>query len=74
MLGPFDSPPFDLYISPCMTRPKSGSEVRRTIVELRWPKGHLVNDGITNKAKGRKYSVNGLVACKVTHLGKPPIN
>ena len=33
-----------------MTRPKSGSEVRRTIVDLSWPKSHSVNDGISNKA------------------------
>ena len=48
LLGPFDSPPFDLHISPFMTSPKSGSEVR-TIVDLSWPKGDSVNDGISNK-------------------------
>ena len=49
LLGPFDNPPFDLLISPFMTRPKSGSEVRRTIVDLSCPKGYSVNDGISNK-------------------------
>ena len=32
-----------------MTRPKSGSDIRRTIVDLSWHKGHSVDDGISNK-------------------------
>ena len=34
LLGLFHSPPFSLPISPSMIRPKSGSEVRRTILDL----------------------------------------
>ena len=49
LLGPFGHPPFDLHMSSFMTRPKSGSEFRRTIVDLSWSKGYSVNDGISNK-------------------------
>ena len=48
LLGPLDHPPLNIHISPFMTRPKSGFEVRRTIVDLSWPKGHSVNDGVSN--------------------------
>ena len=30
-----------------MTREKSGSDKRRTIIDLSWPKGLSVNDGVT---------------------------
>ena len=50
LLGLFDSPPFDYHISPFITRPKSGSEVRKTFVDFSWPKGHSINDGVSNKA------------------------
>ena len=46
ILGPFNCPPISLHISPFMTRPKADSAVRRTIVDLNWPKGHSVNDGV----------------------------
>ena len=29
-----------------MTRPKADSDVRRTIIDLSWPKGQAVNDGV----------------------------
>ena len=33
-LGSFDSPPFDLHISPFMAKPKSVCDLRRAIVDL----------------------------------------
>ena len=47
ILGPFPSPPFPIHVSPFMTREKSGSDKRRTIIDLSWPKGLSVNDGVT---------------------------
>ena len=47
ILGPFQTPPFDLHISPFMTREKMGSSNRRTIIDLSWPKGLSVNDGVS---------------------------
>ena len=46
MLGPFDQKPLPLHISPFMTREKPDSEVRRTIVDLSWPKNFSVNAGV----------------------------
>ena len=46
MLGPLDSKPFDVHISPFMTRAKSDSESRRTIMDLSFPKGLSINDGV----------------------------
>ena len=46
IMGPFKTPPIPLHISPFMTRPKSDSNTRRTIIDLSWPKGHSVNDGV----------------------------
>jgi len=47
MLGPFSAPPFQQYhVSPLMTRPKKDSEERRVIVDLSFPTGSSVNDGI----------------------------
>ena len=46
MLGPFDHKPLNLHISPFMTREKADSHLRRTIVDLSWPKGQSVNSGI----------------------------
>ena len=47
MLGPFSAPPFDYcHISPLMTRPKKDSTDRRVIVDLSFPRGTSVNDGI----------------------------
>ena len=48
MLGPFDTPHFNLHISPFMTREKAGSNTRRTIIDLSWPKGLSVNDGVSS--------------------------
>ena len=48
MLGPFDTPPFNLHISPFMTREKAGLDTRRTIIDLSCPKGLSVNDGVSS--------------------------
>ena len=36
--GPLDSPPFPLHVSPFITSEKSGSDKRRTIIDLSRPK------------------------------------
>ena len=46
MLGPFDQKTIPLHISPFMTKEKPESEVRRTIVDLSWPKKFSVNAGV----------------------------
>ena len=46
MLGPFQSKPIDLHVSPFMTREKPDSSVRRTIVDLSWPEFYSVNAGV----------------------------
>ena len=47
ILGPFKSHPVqDAHFSPFMTREKSGSDKRHVIVDLSWPRGASVNDGV----------------------------
>ena len=46
ILGPFDYPPIKMHVSPFMTREKSGSDSRRAIIDLSFPKGLSVNDGV----------------------------
>ena len=47
LLGPFGGPPVDrFHMSPLMTRHKRDSEHRRVILDLSWPHGAAVNDGI----------------------------
>ena len=47
ILGPFDAPPIkNLHISPFMTRPKPSSDHRRVIIDLSFPKGQSVNQGV----------------------------
>ena len=44
---PFAGPPVEgLQLSPLMTRPKKDSRYRRVIIDLSWPKGAAVNDGV----------------------------
>ena len=48
LLGPFRGPPTNAcHFSPLMTRPKKGSVFRRVIIDLSWPQGRSVNDGIS---------------------------
>ena len=47
IVGPFDENPIvGSHISPIMTRPKPNSDTRRVIIDLSWPKGESVNDGV----------------------------
>ena len=48
IIGPFPSPPFDLpcAVSPLNSVPKKDSQKRRVIVDLSYPRGTLVNDGL----------------------------
>lgn len=48
VLGPFKQTPFHPWMrfSPIMTRPKRDSDQRRVILDLSYPKGKAVNDGI----------------------------
>ena len=48
LLGPFAGPPANTcHFSPLMTRIKKDSRFRRVIIDLSWPKGRSVNDGIS---------------------------
>ena len=48
LLGPFAGPPANTcHYSPLMTRPKKDSKFRRVIIDLSWPRGCSVNDGIS---------------------------
>ena len=48
ILGPFKDPPISpLHISPFLTREKQGSQNRRVIIDLSFPKGHAVNSNIS---------------------------
>ena len=48
LLGPFDSPPFSPWtqISPLLTRDKPDGSGKRVIIDLSFPPGSSVNDGI----------------------------
>ena len=50
IIGPFNSPPIPIHISPLMTRDKQDSMKKRTIMDLSWPRGLSVNQGV-NKDK-----------------------
>ena len=47
LMGPFARPPVrPLHISPLMTKPKKNSKYRRVIMDLSWPAGGSVNEGV----------------------------
>ena len=47
LAGPFQGPPvLGFHVSPLMTRAKKDAAHRRVIMDLSWPKGGSVNDGI----------------------------
>ena len=48
MLGPLDSKPFDIHISPFMTSEKLDSNSKSTIMDLRFPKCVSVNEEVLN--------------------------
>ena len=46
ILGPFDEYPFPCHVSPFLTREKPNSANRRVILDLSFPVGQSVNDGV----------------------------
>ena len=46
IIGPFDTVPYNLHLSPLMTRAKQDSDKKRTIMDLSWPPGQSVNAGV----------------------------
>ena len=47
LVGPFPGPPVtNFHTSPLMTKPKKDAAHRRVIMDLSWPKGAAINDGI----------------------------
>ena len=52
MLGPFSHPPFQTWyqVSPLMTRDKPDGSGKRVIIDLSFPEGKSVNDGICKTA------------------------
>ena len=76
IVGPFDNVPIhNCHISPFMTRPKANSDTRRVIIDLSWPKGYSVNDGVDKNAyMGTDFhltfpTIDDLTA-ELTKLGK----
>jgi len=74
LLGPFSAPPFlQCHISPLMTRPKKDSQDRRVIVDLSFPHGTSVNDGIPREHylgdcyKLQYPGVDNLVSLVIAH-------
>ena len=47
ILGPFTQPPFSVHVSPLMVRDKQDSDQKRMIMDLSWPKGLSLNNGVT---------------------------
>ena len=47
LIGPFDGPTVaPTHVSPLMTKPKKDSPHRRVIMDLSWPDGASINDGV----------------------------
>lgn len=78
LVGPFSDHPFTPWtrISPLMTRPKKDSAKRRVIVDMSFPEGSAVNDGINISSiygSDTTYtlpSINNLTT-KLQTIGKP---
>ena len=59
IVGPFQHLPLSFHVSPLMTRDKQDSDKKRTIMDLSWPKGYSVNDGVSKeKYMGTAYSLH----------------
>ena len=59
IIGPFMEPPFPIHISPLMTRDKQDSIQKRTIMDLSWPKGLSINNGVDkNTYLSTQYLLN----------------
>ena len=46
ILGPFHKKPIHMHKSPLLVRDKQNSTAKRTIMDLSWPKGASVNNGV----------------------------
>ena len=59
ILGPFDTKPIDMHVSPLLVRDKQNSTSKRTIMDLSWPKGASVNNGVAKDTYlGTPYELN----------------
>ena len=59
MLGPFNTKPIPLHVSPLMVRDKQDSNKKRTIMDLSWPKGASVNASVQKDIYlGTQYALN----------------
>ena len=47
ILGPFSDKPIDMHISPLLVKDKQNSSTKRTIMDLSWPKGASVSNGVS---------------------------
>ena len=47
LAGPFDDQSLALHIYPLMSKDKVGSNSKHTIIDLSWPKGLSINDGVS---------------------------
>ena len=66
MIGPFDHKPCNLHISQFMTRDKANSDTRCTIMDLSWPKGQGVNDGVSKDTYlGTHFEMHYLTVDKI---------
>ena len=64
ILGPFDSYPFPCHVSPFLTREKHNSANRHVILDLSFPVGQSVNDGVAKDKYLNTYF----------HLNYPSVN
>ena len=59
ILGPFDKKPIDMHVSPLLVRDKQNSTSKKTIMDLSWPKGASVNNGVAKDIYlGTPYELN----------------
>ena len=59
IIGPFQQMPFPCHISPFLTRDKPNSTNRRVILDLSFPLGHSVNEGVPkNKYLGTYFQLS----------------
>ena len=70
ILGPYDNNPIELaHYSPFMSRDKPGSSNCRVIIDLSWPKGSSVNDGILKDSYlGTDFSLSVPTVDNITDL------
>ena len=70
--GPYKMPPFsDIQCSPFITCEKAGGNKHRVIVDLIWPAGNVVNDGVYQDSYFiLTYPSVDDITAKVARLGK----